>query len=173
MSPRSLHVFALNMESTLRHTNLTRATGDAIELPPLAEWLGIPAIDENEIELFPLKDLGDMPLSDYISRAYDPENALPTAVAGRLDALTGSVLLVPDGADSGPMQPGVEVTLVATIPLAQPDNAAHIRKADLSPSAGRRDRTSEPVNMARRGAIGLLLALLVLGLLILLFGALT
>ena len=103
MSER-LHVFAMNTETGLRHTHLTRAQGEAPALPPLADWLGT-AVETDEIELFPIRDLGDMMLSDYITMAFAPE-ALDSDDARRMNALLGDVLLVPERALGGAAQAG-------------------------------------------------------------------
>jgi aspartate carbamoyltransferase catalytic subunit len=60
MTPTTLHIFAINGESDLRHTNLTRAQGLSPDLPALEEWLGVDTLLTDLIEVFPIEDLGDM-----------------------------------------------------------------------------------------------------------------
>jgi hypothetical protein len=43
MTPTALHIFAVNGDSDLRHTNLTRAQGLRPDLPALEDWLGVDA----------------------------------------------------------------------------------------------------------------------------------
>lgn len=126
----TLHIFALNSESDLRHTHLTRARGETVHLPPLADWLGV-AVDTGEVELFPLKDLDDMSLSDYVTAAFAPEAEMARADRARMDALDGSVLLVPDTALGGAAKPGAALTLIASLPLAQADHRASLPRAEV------------------------------------------
>ncbi len=129
-----LHVFAVNEPVTISHTNLTRQKGEAPDLPPLAEWLGVETLDTDRIELFPLSELGGMALSDYIQLAFSPDEATPGDVQGRLDALEGAILLVPDTAMPAQPSPGAQLTSVATIALAQADHVASLPKADTTPA---------------------------------------
>ncbi|MEX3017800.1 hypothetical protein [Gymnodinialimonas hymeniacidonis] len=129
-----LHIFALNEPVTVSHTNLTRQKGEAPDLPLLTEWLGLDALDTDQIEMFPVDDLGGMALSDYIQLAFTPETGIPADDQRRLDALEGAVLLVPDNAISGTFAPGPQATEIAKVPLAQPDNTATLPKAEVSPA---------------------------------------
>ena len=138
MSER-LHVFAMNTETGLRHTHLTRAQGEAPALPPLADWLGT-AVETDEIELFPIRDLGDMMLSDYITMAFAPE-ALDSDDARRMNALLGDVLLVPERALGAPPRPGAALTLIASLPLARADHKATLPKASMDLRA---EKTAAP-----------------------------
>lgn len=128
-----LHVFALNEPVAVTHTHLTRQKGEVAVLPPLAEWLGVEAIDTDDIELFAINDLSDMALSDYIRLAFAPEAAIPTATVTRLDALDGAVLLVPDKALSAPASPGPKANLIASLALARADHVADLPKAKVAP----------------------------------------
>jgi hypothetical protein len=135
MSNQELHVFAVNGDraGALRHTNLSRAGGETPELPDLREWLGVERLDTDRIELFPVGDLGDMSLATYVTQAFDPTPGIDAETAARLDALEGSVLLVPDGAFDGVFHPGAELTRVASVPLALPDHVAELPKAEVTP----------------------------------------
>jgi hypothetical protein len=57
MTPTALHILAVNGDSDLRHTNLTRAQGLRPDLPPLEDWLGVDILTD-QIEIFPIEDLG-------------------------------------------------------------------------------------------------------------------
>ncbi|WP_224816203.1 hypothetical protein [Hasllibacter sp. MH4015] len=129
-----LHIFALNEPTTISHTDLTRQKGEVPDLPPLAQWLGLDALDTDRIELFPVSDLGGMALSDYIQLAFTPDPAIPLDTQSRLNALSGAVLLVPDAAMTGTPTPSSHVTEIATIPLAQADHTARLPKADATPT---------------------------------------
>jgi len=126
-----LFVFMMKLATDVRHTHLTRSTGETPELPPLTDWLGA-EVDEGAIELFPVKDLGDMSLSEYVRLAFAPDTILAQD-ARRMDALKGTVLLVPERALSEEPAPGREVKLIATLPLARADHAAQLPKADVAP----------------------------------------
>ena len=127
----TLHILAVNAKTEVRHTHLTRARGEVPVLPPLTEWLGA-EVDEGEVELFPVRDLGDMALSDYVTMAFAPES-IPPEAARRMDALKGHVLLVPERALSEEPAPGKEATLIASLPLAGADHGGSLPKADVSP----------------------------------------
>lgn len=128
-----LHIFALNELVEISHTNLTRQKGGTPALPPLADWLGVDTIDTDEIELFPINELADMALSDYIKLAFAPAQDIPSDTVTRLNALTGAIMLVPDSALPTPAAPGPQATLIASIPLAEADNSASLPKADVAP----------------------------------------
>jgi hypothetical protein len=127
----TLHILAVNAVTGVRHTHLTRARGEAPVLPPLTEWLGA-EVDEAEVELFPVTDLGEMALSDYVTMAFAPES-IPAQDARRMDALKGHVLLVPERALSEEPAPGAALTLIASLPLARPDHGGNLPKAEVTP----------------------------------------
>lgn len=128
---QTLQIFALNEPVEVSHTNLTRQKGQTPDLPPLTEWLGVPTLDTDAIELFPIDDLGTMALSDYIQLAFAPEDPIPGDIQTRLNALKGAVLLVPDAALTAPTAPGPQATAIATLRLASADNTARLPKADV------------------------------------------
>jgi hypothetical protein len=161
MNATLLHVFAVNGASELRHTHLTRARGLEPELPPLDRWLGVDWLDTDRIEVFPVGDLGAMSLSDYVAMAFDPAVPPSGEVRARIDALEGSVLLVPDDAMRGEPRPGPELTSLATVPLAQPDHSADLPKAEVGPMPRPEPAAGAP-SPERRGGSTRVLALLVL-----------
>jgi len=133
----TLFVFALNTDVGVTVTDLTRARGEISGLPPLAEWLGVEALDTDRIELFPVADLGGLPLSGYLVNAHDAE---PSGQAARLDALAGSVLIVPQAAMTGMPSPGAHATLIATLPMARADHRATLDPAPIpKPSTNTKD----------------------------------
>lgn len=139
-----LHIFALNEPLAVSHTNLTRQKGETPTLPPLADWLGVDTLDTDQIEVFPVKDLSDMALSDYIQLAFAPEADIPSSTITKLDALDGAVLLVPDTALNTPANPGPQATTIATIALAQADNSASLPKAQVTPIPAETPAQPEP-----------------------------
>lgn len=141
----SLSVFALNTSVAVTLTDLTRAEGSLPQLPPLADWLGLDALDTDRIELFPIQDLGELSLSQYLEMAHVSEAG---EAAARLNALSGQVLLVPETAMSGTPNPGAELTLIARLDTAQPDHAADLPKADIPPIAPA-PATASPMPPAR------------------------
>lgn len=121
-----LQVFAVNAPLDIRHTYLSRSTGQEVKLPNLAGWLGLRqgGLNTDEIELFPLQDLADMPLSGYVATAFDISDDPLGQTAARLNALGGHVLLVPDAAIAGQVTTGAELTLIASLPMARADHSA-------------------------------------------------
>lgn len=142
----ALHIFAVNAELDLRHTHLTRARGEAPLLPPLKDWLGVERVATGEIELFPVKDLDDMRLSDYAEMAFATDT-IEGRDKARIDALEGPVLLVPAQALSGALAPGPELTQIATIGVVQPDHQAVLPKAEVE----RLPQPEQEADSPRRG----------------------
>lgn len=126
MAEALLHIFAVNAEVDVRHTYLSRSQGKGAALPNLAGWLGLRqgGLNSDEIEIFPLSDLAGMALSDYVATAFDILDAPLGQTAARLNALDGHVLLIPASAIAGEVKTGAELTLVASLPMAQADHSA-------------------------------------------------
>lgn len=141
----TLYVFALNTPVSVTLTDLSRARGEAVGLPPLAAWLGLEALDTDRVEMFPIDDLGELPLSSYLATAHDAD---PTGQSARLDALEGSVLLVPERAVTGTPAPGPEATLVATLPTAAADHQARLAPAAI-PDTEQKPEPADPAMPAR------------------------
>lgn len=155
-----LHIFAVNTALDLCHTHYSRAQGGpAPDLPPLADWLGA-AVDTDEIELFTLKDIGDLRLSDYVDMAFAPED-IPSDATRRMNALEGSVLLVPDRAMTGTPTPGPALTLIASLHLAKADHRASLPKADVTTRAAIAPTQSAPPS-PKRGSLPWLMIVLAL-----------
>ena len=154
----TLHVFALTAPEGLRHTHLTRAEGLAADLPPLTDWLGA-EVNTDEIELFPIRDLGEMALSDYITMAFAAE-AIPAQALKKINGIKGHALLVPEHALSEEPAPTGEARLIASLPLARADHTASLPKADVT--AMPRPAAAPPAPPARRGT-GALWAMVALG----------
>jgi hypothetical protein len=134
MTETRLHVYAVNGASDLRHTHLTRVEGATPDLPPLAEWLGVGTVDADRIEIFPVADLGDTRLADYVTMAFEPAEAIDADTAARLNALQGSVLIVPDAALDGTPAPTAALTSIASLELARPDHRADLPRAEPAPA---------------------------------------
>jgi hypothetical protein len=163
----TLYVFAVTAKTEVRHTHLTRASREVADLPPLTDWLGA-EVDTGEVELFPIRDLGDMTLSDYITMAFAPEAIAPQTLR-KINGIKGSVLLVPERALSEEPAPGKEATLIASLPLAGADHAASLPKADVTPPP--RPAPPPTPEPRRRGAVvwvigGVFLLVLVLAVLV-------
>lgn len=159
-----LHIFAVNATLDLCHTHHSRAQGGpAPVLPPLDAWLGA-AVDTDAIELFGIKDIGDLRLSDYVEMAFAPE-VVTADDARRMDALEGTVLLVPERALDAPPAPGAQLTLIATLPLAAPDHRAVLPKAAIGGLAGQPTGPGSPSGRMG-GLVWLVLLLACTGLLV-------
>lgn len=120
-APTRLFVFETTMDTALRSTFQSRQTHRGPDLAPIAGWIGTSRIDAGRIEVFPVSDLGPVPLSDYVKDAFDPEPPPGTTVRNRLDSIRRSAILVPDTAlppNEWP-QPGPQAVLAAELSLAQ------------------------------------------------------
>ncbi len=119
-----VRVFAVNSGAPvadLRQTFLSRLEGNSPQLAPdmLAELLGTTLIDPAYIEIFPVKDLGDLGLSQYLAQALEVRGDALRADRPRLDALEGSVMIVLSAAFGGKpttLSPGAALTLIGTYP---------------------------------------------------------
>jgi len=156
----TLLIFSLPAQPDLRHTHLARLEGTTANLPPLATWLGLTALDTDQIELFPISDLGDMSLSVYIRSAFDPEPSALEASAPYIDAVQGSVLIFPDAAMTGTLQPSNHVERIAALPLIGADHSADLPKADLSTPPVAQVQLPEPSATKRRAFMVILAAIL-------------
>lgn len=156
----SLLIFSLQGPPDLRHTHLTRLEGEAPELPPLAQWLGLEALDTDQIELFPISDLGAMSLSVYLQSAFDPEPDALEASAPYIDAAQGSVLIVPDAAMTGALAPNTSIERIAGLPLLRADHSADLPKADFSTPPAPEVQPAQPSPTRRRVFMVVLAALL-------------
>ena len=156
----TLFVFALNASVDVTLTDLTRDQGRPAGLPPLADWLGLDGLDTDRLELFPVADLGDLQLSSYLSSAYDADIG---EAAARLNAIEGSVLLVPEHALRGTPQAGPEATLIATLPMPEPDHRVRLDPAPIpQPEPKALDPTQSPSAHLPRWIIPVALSLAVL-----------
>lgn len=169
-----LHVVALNDQLEESTTFLSRQAGDPVpDTAGLAEALGLPALDASHLELFPVKDLGDMRLSDYIQEAFAPAGPVDADTRARLNAIDGHVMLlleeaIPPGAS---IQAGPRARLIASMPLEQPDHSADLPKANSASPPPEPTPLSRP-EPSRRNSLRWLLALLAIGALILVIGGL-
>ncbi|MBC7163583.1 MAG: hypothetical protein H5U15_01110 [Roseovarius sp.] len=66
--------------------------------------LGARALARDEVELFDVADLQDMPLSSYLAEGHGIAESDLAGMRGQLDALAGRVLLVPSRAFQGRAQ---------------------------------------------------------------------
>ena len=70
----------------------------------LRDALGAEHLETRQIELFDLSDLGEMRLSDYLSEGHGIPAAQMADMRGRLDGLSGRVMIVPSRAFGGQAQ---------------------------------------------------------------------
>ena len=66
--------------------------------------LGAQALARDEVELFDVADLQDMPLSSYLAEGHGIAESDLTGMRGQLDGLRGRVLLLPSRAFGGRAQ---------------------------------------------------------------------
>ncbi|WP_438362817.1 hypothetical protein [Nioella halotolerans] len=141
-----LHVVALNDDFATSTTFLSRETGDAApDLTALARALDLPGLDSRQLELFPVADLGDMRLSDYIANAFAPKGPISADTRARLNAIEGQIALLLDPAIPTGAAPrsGPRARLIASLPLEPGDHTADLPRADLTPQPAPED--AEPV----------------------------
>ncbi|MEM9757395.1 MAG: hypothetical protein AAF914_15440 [Pseudomonadota bacterium] len=125
-----LHLFTITPAPKVRHTDLTRQRGEAPALPPLAEWLGLDALDTDRIELFPLSDLGVLQIGEYLVSAHDADPDAVAAEAEALRGIDGAVLIVPDRAMTGAPEATPPARAIAVLPVPAPVGAAHLPPAN-------------------------------------------
>lgn len=120
-----VRIFAVDLpEPELEHfTARTTGTNGKVRWP-LQEALGVPVLDEDFIEQFPMEDLAELGLSGYLSEGYDiPDDALSN-VSDALDAIAGNVLLIWSEAFGGAetiLVPSAPLRHVATLQEPQPE----------------------------------------------------
>lgn len=142
-----LHVVALNDRFDVSTTFLSRQSGAEVpDLSILAEALDLPELDATQLELFPVKELGGMRLSDYIAEAFSPEPRLDGETRTRLNAVEGHVALLLDPAlpEGAVLRSNARARLLASLPLAVADHDAEMPKADLTPAAAAQDAETAP-----------------------------
>ncbi|MBM7066053.1 hypothetical protein [Actibacterium sp. 188UL27-1] len=146
-----LYVFAVNHPLDITHTSLSRREGTVPDLPPLSDWLGGGDIDTDQIELFAVATLAEMPLATYLVEAFDVDEVALAEHRGRLANLEGHVLLVPEKAVASDPQPGADLTLIATLPMHAANNTVKpLPKADVTPKPAKpQERTKKPMSQAR------------------------
>ena len=123
----------------------------------------------DEIELFDLSDLQDMPLSEYLAEGHGVPDSELAGMRGRLDGLGGRVLILPSRAFGGAamtLAPGAALRLVGRFE----EDVAPV-SFDALPSGGAQGsaraacRADTPQPGLRRAAlvlVGLLVAVAVL-----------
>lgn len=79
---------------------------------PLKYALGAQKLRESFVDVVAIKDLGAMPLTQYLAEAYDVSPRTLGADAARIDALEGHVVILPPQAFDGTSQ-----TLTVAAPL--------------------------------------------------------
>ena len=139
--------------------------------------LGSMALNDNHVEVFPVSDLGDMALADYLieGAGVTPQNA--EADRFKLSSLDGWVMVVYSSAFRGVKQrlnPSSQLTLVGTYPQESIDRSSVI---DLStPSAlprgpetqepNEKKRPSDAAMSGRIATVTLLVMFLLVGLMV-------
>ncbi|MEI4231956.1 hypothetical protein [Roseovarius sp. D22-M7] len=127
----------------------------------------------DEIELFDIADLGDMPMSTYLAEGHGIAEAELSPMRGRLDGLTGRVLILPSrafGGEAMTLRVGAPLRVVGRfeedVPPAQFDTlpSEGARGSGTSPAGG-----SQP-GMRRAALVLLALLVAVAGLVLVLVG---
>ena len=137
----------------------------------LAQVLGIPEIDLEHVEIFPISDLEELGLAGYLIQGCGIAEAEITPDRAKLEAIKGHVLLLRSRAFDGAemrLTPAAPITLVASYgerainwsapPMPETTSSKPYSAAPISPRAAR--------DQARR--IGASLFAVVMGLILLL-----
>ena len=155
-----VRVFALSMDDAAAQA---LKAGDA-----LAQAFGGAALDTAHVEVFPLADLGDMALPDYLiegagvrAKAIEPDRA-------KLSALGGSVMVIYSSAFGGKalaLKPDRALTLIGSYPQEGTDWTGAI---DLSTPSALPQTPADPVkkrpsDAAMSGRIAMLALLVAFG----------
>ena len=141
---------------------------------PLKYALGAKRLREAFVDVVSIRDLGEMPLSRYLSDAYDVQARALGDDRARLDALTGHVLVLPSQAFDATSQ-----TLTISPPLKLIGSYAEARPAAKGPkvtSKSARGQGSDgapgPTSRGNSGLLKLILAAIALVLALVLWLAL-
>lgn len=139
---------------------------DVVETAPLADADVLAALGAEgdlrteEIELFDIADLGDMPLSTYLTEGHGVADADLRDMRGQLDGLAGRVMIVPSRAFGGTamtLRAGAALRLVGRfqedLPTAQ---------FDPLPAGGARGSGKTPTGPSQPGMRRAALALVAL-----------
>jgi hypothetical protein len=123
-----------------------------------------------EIELFDIADLGDMPLSTYLSEGHGIADAELRDMRGQLDALAGRVLILPSRAFGGAamtLRVGAPLRLVGRFEEDVPPAQFDTLPAEGARGAGRTPAGSTAQPGMRRAALALVALLIVVAALVL------
>ena len=140
-----VRVFSLTIEA---------GTIQALRAPgALASALGVPDIDANAVELFPIEDLAGVGLSSYLEDGCGVPGAVIAADRDRLDAVEGVVLVVLSAAFQGRaarLDPAAQLQLLGVYSETPTDwsEGAPIETASALP----RSTTGPPPRQARAQA---------------------
>lgn len=158
-----------------REAHVVRVLAVVEEAPPVdADILAALGADGDlhmdEIELFEIADLGDMPLSTYLAEAHGIAEDELREMRGQLDALAGRVLILPSRAFGGAamtLRIGGALRLVARFE----EDVPHAR-FDTLPAGGARGSVKAPVSDTsqpgmRRAALALVALLIAVAALVL------
>jgi hypothetical protein len=105
-------------------TYLSRLTDPPADATPLGEAFGA-EIDETHAEVFAVDDIAPMSLRDYLAQSQDVPAATLAADAGRLDGLSGDVVVLAPRAVEGvrALHPRPELTHIGSYLPAGADDA--------------------------------------------------
>lgn len=118
---------------------------------PLQYALGAKSLRNTFVEVVNLRDLGDMPLSEYLRSAHDVSETELKDVRQRLDSMTGHVLILPSQAFNQTAQDlaiATPLRWVGTFNEPKPTHAGTALQSDAA--KGRLDTSAEPPRPKRK-----------------------
>ncbi|WP_299813966.1 hypothetical protein [uncultured Jannaschia sp.] len=135
LEPRDprIHVFSISDGSLrLAHRTYLSPVEEAPGTASVSDALGAP-VGADHVEVFAVRDVAPMGLRSYLAQAHDVPPAAMEGDAGRLDALSGDVLVVAPRALDGlaALEPRPELTHIGSYAPAEADTTPR----DLPPAA--------------------------------------
>lgn len=163
-----VRVFSVDLEAGALHAFADEEDGEA-----LAAALGAERFDRSKAEIFAVSDLSGLGLSSYLEEGQGVAPAELAGLRARLDAITGTVLVVPSSAFEGEAQtltPRAPLRHVATLNEERPDMRVQPLPSEAAIGSGSPGGAPLPPHrnaVSRLVAYALIAAAVVIGLAIL------
>ncbi|MEP0960634.1 MAG: hypothetical protein ABJQ70_21595 [Roseobacter sp.] len=167
-------VFSLSMDASEADALKTNTAVEGAHTPQ-ARALGVDVLNAGHIEIFPIADLGDMSLCDYLIEGDGIQRDAIEPDRLKLANLEGWIMIVYSGAFDGRAQhitPLAELTLIGTYPQDGTDWSTPVDLSTPSahptpenaPKTPVRKRPSDAAMSGRIATVALLVAFAVVGL---------
>ena len=148
LQPRDprVHVFSISDGALkLAHRTYLAPTEETAGTTSVPDALGAP-VAADHVEVFAIRDVAPMGLRSYLAQAHDISPAAMEADSGRLDALSGDVLIVAPRAVEGvaALEPRPELTHIGSYAPAEADMAPRDLPPAATPEREERAARTEP-----------------------------